>query len=91
MNDLEPFFDKVSACCEAPVTRDVRTPDYAPFVPYWYTKCTACQKPCAEVYKPCKLDICDGSGVTVQNAGYCGGCERCGSTEEKEVHCPCTL
>ena len=31
---------------------------------------------------------CEGTGVVVQNPGYCGGCERCGSIEEKEVPCP---
>lgn len=45
----------------------------------------------AKVYRPCPLDICDGSGVTVENAGCCGGCDRCGSREEKEVTCPCKL
>lgn len=35
-----------------------------------------------------KCFTCDGEGIVTQNAGYCGGCERCGSTEEKEVECP---
>lgn len=31
---------------------------------------------------------CGGSGIVVENAGACGGCERCGSSEEVERSCP---
>ena len=39
--------------------------------------------------KVCPLGICDGSGITVENPGCCGGCEICGTREEREVPCPC--
>lgn len=32
---------------------------------------------------------CNGTGVVVQNAGMCGGCEKCGNREETEVACHC--
>lgn len=32
---------------------------------------------------------CRGYGYNVINSGYCGGCERCGSTEETVVDCEC--
>ena len=31
---------------------------------------------------------CNGSGIMVENAGMCGGCEVCGNREEQEVPCP---
>lgn len=30
---------------------------------------------------------CEDTGVVTINPGYCGGCEYCGSLEEKEVPC----
>jgi hypothetical protein len=33
-------------------------------------------------------DECNGSGIVTENAGYCGGCEVCGSTEARDVPCP---
>lgn len=41
---------------------------------------------CSEGKDVCST--CDGSGVVVENAGMCGGCEICGSREEREVPCP---
>lgn len=32
--------------------------------------------------------MCDGTRKVIKNEGYCGGCEKCGSTEEEEVACP---
>ena len=31
---------------------------------------------------------CGGTGVVIENAGCCGGCEHCGNREEREVPCP---
>lgn len=45
-------------------------------------------KPQPEANEPCPLSICDGSGVTVINAGMCGACEICRDREETEVPCP---
>lgn len=39
-----------------------------------------------------KCPTCEGNGVVIINAGCCGGCDICGSAEEKEVSCPdCSL
>lgn len=35
-----------------------------------------------------KCSTCNNEGKVVENAGYCGGCEICGSIEERLVDCP---
>lgn len=42
--------------------------------------------------KEIKCTTCEDTGLVVENAGCCGGCDQCGSREEKEVPCPdCSL
>ena len=35
-----------------------------------------------------KCFTCEDTKVVISNAGMCGGCERCGSNEERETPCP---
>lgn len=34
-------------------------------------------------------EVCNGSGIYVENAGMCGGCEVCGNKEEILKLCEC--
>ena len=36
-------------------------------------------------------DECSGTGEVLVNAGYCGGCEVCGSREEHMEKCICQI
>ncbi len=80
----------VSACCKAEmnVTREPNQGAIAGYTLMY--DCKACGKACATEFEnpPCPLGICDGSGVITKNAGMCGGCETCGSTEETQEPCP---
>lgn len=87
---LEEPMKTVSSCCNAP-TR-VKEGVIKPSLPAQKVlECTDCGDECTLTWPPCPLNICDGSGITIENAGYCGGCDTCGSREETEKPCPHTL
>jgi hypothetical protein len=88
---------KVSDCCHAAIV-SVAAKDYvgilARHVPA-HAECIECGHPCREVYPPCPLGICDGSGLVGKTAYdsdshnyYPDGDEPCLCTKSEPEHEP---
>lgn len=75
---------EVSVCCKAPVKEDFRD-SFDHDDPVAIYSCAKCGNEC-QVEEMCAT--CEGRGTIVVDAGYCGGCETCGSREEHEEPCP---